>query len=446
VLIPDDITCSGGEVTVWDLKDLSRFPEELSVLPELEHNTFVTSAAVNSKQGIVVLGMNNGSINFWNLRDTSPLQIDLFPGEYAVFSRSASLLAIRNGDTTLSLWDINNLKSPSKFYTLLAESIAFGPGNKSAATILGEQIKLWDTSDLTIPRQLATVSDPDSVTIRKKRSALFSPDGQILASASCQDANKNTCIQGKIVLWDVTDLQRPRIMTSLLPTEELLSYEQGSGIEAIAFHPAGGLFAAGTERGSIFLWDISDPLKPFQIGMIVGPQSPLENPATSVTFNPAGNLLVAGYFMNNIKIWDISHPSNPIELATLSSIGRITSVVFDSSGKVLAAGGTGGITLWDTSEPDNPIELVTIPQDVQTYLSFEPNGQFLASYIENFGETGKGISIWNLDPSFWIEVSCRRAGRNFTREEWKLYFPNETYRKTCEQWPLESEITPTAIP
>jgi len=36
-----------------------------------------------------------------------------------------------------------------------------------------------------------------------------------------------------------------------------------------------------------------------------------------------------------------------------------------------------------------------------------------------------------------VEQTCQRVGRNFTREEWERYFPNEEYRKTCERWPLE---------
>jgi hypothetical protein len=39
-------------------------------------------------------------------------------------------------------------------------------------------------------------------------------------------------------------------------------------------------------------------------------------------------------------------------------------------------------------------------------------------------------------PEGWIREVCQRAGRNFTQAEWRLYFPDEEYRKICEEWPV----------
>jgi len=53
-----------------------------------------------------------------------------------------------------------------------------------------------------------------------------------------------------------------------------------------------------------------------------------------------------------------------------------------------------------------------------------------------------------MDPNSWLVRTCERAGRNLTRDEWSQYFPNEEYRATCPQWPLEPEstLTPTPTP
>lgn len=37
-------------------------------------------------------------------------------------------------------------------------------------------------------------------------SVAFSPDGQLLASASCGQRSGDYCIQGEIKLWDISDL------------------------------------------------------------------------------------------------------------------------------------------------------------------------------------------------------------------------------------------------
>ena len=36
-----------------------------------------------------------------------------------------------------------------------------------------------------------------------------------------------------------------------------------------------------------------------------------------------------------------------------------------------------------------------------------------------------------LDPDVWVSAACETAGRNLTREEWKRYFADEPYRRTC---------------
>ena len=82
-------------------------------------------------------------------------------------------------------------------------------------------------------------------------------------------------------------------------------------------------------------------------------------------------------------------------------------------------------------------------KDFVSSITFSPDGKILASS----GDDGT-IILWDLRPQYWLEQSCQRIGRNFTRAEWKFYFPNEVYRKTWEQWPVEPDLiaTPTAIP
>ncbi len=52
---------------------------------------------------------------------------------------------------------------------------------------------------------------------------------------------------------------------------------------------------------------------------------------------------------------------------------------------------------------------------------------------------GKEIQI-DISPESWQVQACEIAGRNFTRVEWQQYFPGKEYRKTCDQWPLDTGL------
>jgi hypothetical protein len=47
------------------------------------------------------------------------------------------------------------------------------------------------------------------------------------------------------------------------------------------------------------------------------------------------------------------------------------------------------------------------------------------------------VRVWIATLEEVAEIGCRKVWRNMTREEWGRYLPEEPYRKTCAQWPLE---------
>ena len=55
------------------------------------------------------------------------------------------------------------------------------------------------------------------------------------------------------------------------------------------------------------------------------------------------------------------------------------------------------------------------------------------------GSEDHTLRLWNLRLDELVELACRTAGRNLTREQWNQYLPGQAYRKTCEQWALEGE-------
>lgn len=45
----------------------------------------------------------------------------------------------------------------------------------------------------------------------------------------------------------------------------------------------------------------------------------------------------------------------------------------------------------------------------------------------------------SMDPDAWARAACQIAGRNLSREEWRRYFADEPYRRTCPRFPAAAE-------
>ena len=75
---------------------------------------------------------------------------------------------------------------------------------------------------------------------------------------------------------------------------------------------------------------------------------------------------------------------------------------------------------------------ISLPQSLGGIvgLAFIEDGSALISLQDD----GTLLS-WDISQASWKENLCDKVGRNFTKEEWAIYFPDESYRKSCEQWP-----------
>jgi WD40 repeat protein len=51
------------------------------------------------------------------------------------------------------------------------------------------------------------------------------------------------------------------------------------------------------------------------------------------------------------------------------------------------------------------------------------------------GGDDRTARLWRLQVEDLIDLAHITVGRNFTLEEWKLYFPGERYRKTFDELP-----------
>jgi WD40 repeat protein len=476
---------SDNNVILWDLALNQSIGQ-----PLVGHTEAINSMAFSPDGKTLASGSNDDSIILWNIETHLPLGEPLRGHVYSVnsleFSPDGKTLASGGNDNIIILWDTEThlpIGQPLRGHTDWVDNVAFSPDGTLLASGGEDEIILWNvTTHQPLGHSLAghtnwvssVAFSPDGKTLASSDNnvltmtwdmktlqpfgqspvgymAAFSADGKTMASVG---------LEGALNLWD-WKTQRP-----LDPP--LTGY--GDSVSALDFSPDGKILALGNVDGTISLWDFETRqqiggLLKGHTGVVqslafspngrilasgsadqavvlwnIQTQLPIGQPLTGhstwvtrVDFSPDGKMLASS--SNEILLWDV--PSGrPIDRPPVGDIA-----VFSPDGKTLAVGSTNTITLWDISTHQPIGRSLAGHADSVLSLAFSPDGKLLAA-----GDAANTVIIWNVDPQSWISETCQRVGRNLTSAEWQQYFLGEEYRKTCEQWPLETKILPTTSP
>ncbi|NET25095.1 AAA-like domain-containing protein [Okeania sp. SIO1I7] len=261
-------------------------------------------------------------------------------------------------EITNLLWQVAYMISEKSYEPLknldrhdqLVNGIAFSPdGQMIASASRDNTVKLWSQEG----QLLETLSKHENEVF----SVAFSPDGQMIASASWDNTVKLWDRQGGL-LETLTDHER-----------QVLS---------VAFSPDSQMIASASSDNTAKLWD--------RQGGLLETLGEHTYPVNSVAFSPDGETIASASSDNTVKLWNL-------EGQVLQSINAhekgVYSVAFSPDGETIAsAGGDNTVKLWNRK--GLLLQSLTGHENSVYGVAFSPNGETIASASRD-----NTVKLWN---------------------------------------------------
>jgi WD40 repeat protein len=229
------------------------------------------------------------------------------------FSRDLHLMVSTVGSTpwaaTATLWDVTDRARPRRLSAFEGGNpITISPDGRTVATsAFSGQPALWDVTRPRHPARLAVL--PSRFPSGALWGEAFSPDGATLAVASTSG----------LVLWNVADPSRPRLLRTLAAPVLVrgpapVPFGMGNG--DLVFSPDGHILASVSGSDQATLWNVAGPAHATRIATMAGPRDYF----TALAFSPRGNLLAGVTYHGSVLAFRLAGPGGPARVAMLPGI------------------------------------------------------------------------------------------------------------------------------
>jgi WD40 repeat protein len=377
---------------MWDTRaaDLPAAPRIL----EVESDPAAGSVFSPDGQWLATIpsGDHVDSVHLWHLTTPSPTHylVRQEGGIWAspAFSPDGRWLATGGvGDPTIRLWDLK-ASDPTSHPQVLSghrgpvRSLAFSEDSKRLVTGANDGLALvWDLTAVNPsanPRRLAGGGGTSIV-----RTVAISSDGRYVATGS----------------WEPDYAARIWDLSAPIASSRPITLTFKGRLFDVAFSPDGRWVAAGSWDFTSQLLDLSKPgTKPF---VLKGHTAR----TLSVAFSPDSQWLATGNEDQTARLWNLAVADPSADSTVLHAVYKVGNVSFSPDGRWLAL---------------NPTEYRSSP--------FSPDGRWFAS-------SSTDTRLYHLRLEDLMQLACRTAGRNLTKDEWRLFFEDQRYRKTCLELP-----------
>jgi hypothetical protein len=167
-----------------------------------------------------------------------------------------------------------------------------------------------------------------------------------------------------------------------------------------------------------------------------------EGPITAVAISPDNRWVVTGSDDKTARLWDLSAKdpaANPVVLRGHDGPVRVVAISPDNRW-VVTGSDDKTARLWDLSAKDPAANSVVLRghDGLVRAVAISPDNRWVVT-----GSDDKTARLWLLQMKDLMHLARIMVGRNFSADEWRLYFPGEKYRKTFADLPGPDErVTP----
>ncbi len=357
------------------------------------------------------------------------------------FSTDGRLIGTTSRDWTAAVWDAS---SGRKILTLKHQDtvydIAFSQDGRFIATASDDKTaRLWRMSD---GKELAVLRHPDAVTRVR-----FVGDGKVLATLSKPEGHVS------VRLWSVPEGRETRQIVPREGTHDFVFSDDG---RYLFFTPRSGSVQP------VQVWDAATGEK---VTSLSG-----ESVVSSVaTHRDVVAVAEWGHLASVVSFWRLGTWAPLGQVGGMGS-GSVVALSEDAArlvvgesnaryGQILMApvaeGKTrssvlntrmnGGICCLAISA-DGSHAVASSMDDIATVIDLRSGEEVLRARLTETGSLGAALSpdgrllltaggasanVWEIKPGDPLRAACERVGRSFTPEEWRRWFGNEPWRKTC---------------
>jgi len=403
-----------------------------------------------------VLTGNDDAARIWDLRSGQEIFRMRHGQHNSVFARyspNGQYILTMGGDAVVRVW---NAKDGYEIAYMKHENqvMSFDISPDSKYVVSGDsdgELIIWEAKR---GREISRMSQNGPV-----RNLVFSSNGKYIASIDPgKFVNNKMQKEGIVRIWDA------------LSGREVKHIDYPFQIDTITFSPDSQL---------IVFSSFTDPTKPNHKGIVSIRNITMGNEVGlythpyriySMLFTPDGKKLITASSdgLGTIVLWDIGVQKAVAKILTEDPMWGYHSLAVTSDNRYLLTGGWPN-KIWDiqsiksqvettyewidnqnfityTGKSNSKNEISRINHDQSGLMLFSADGRFVlttgcdANYYGFCNEQHIFIVYWRIEDL--AAEACRRLPRNFTLAEWVQYFPDEEYRATCPNLPLEPESTP----